>query len=169
MVSFEKRHKLFQDKTQARFTKEGEVKQPEEKKKAQFTELHFNETVACPFCLYTAKLSHFLISGSKGFQQGMASCPDCKHGMRMSSLYNDWTPEQYAKWVYDYVSSGFWSKCPFEKWKSRLQQLGWARRFWDEYKRLKAQYSVDDTLEMGARTADEYEKLADEYEASFNK
>ena len=67
--------------------------------------------------------------------------------MLLRSLVRDWTPESYAKWVFDYSHSGFWKKINFEMWKDRLQERGWSQTFWDIYKRLKAENPSEENYE----------------------
>jgi len=104
----------------------------------EFTAAHTG-IYMCPFCLHQDKIEKYLISTSKGYHHGLAKCPECGNQMRFSSLTADWTPEQYAEFVYPYSVDGFWQKCPFEKWKDRLYKIGWAHRFWKRYKELKGE------------------------------
>lgn len=97
-----------------------------------------NKTVLCPFCLQEGQLQKFLLSTKKGLSAARGRCPSCGNGMLLRTLTHDWTPQEYAKWVFNYAGSGFWQKIPtFESWKQRLQNRGWSREFWDAYKQLK--------------------------------
>lgn len=141
MVSEHKRYvrqeKARDDKMQTIFSPWGEV-EPRHKPKVEaiFTG-DMNMMVACPFCLNSGRLQIFLVSTKKGISQSNAECPECHNGMKMKSLTADWTPEQYADWVYAYRLSGFWQKCPFATWKKRLKNSGIAGQFWERYKALK--------------------------------
>jgi len=97
----------------------------------------------CPFCLHTDYLKAFMIPKKKGWSVRMAQCPECGNKMRMKTLLAEWTPEQFAEWVYNYRLSGFWGKCPFEKFNKRLKDIGWSERFWRRYKELKGELYQD--------------------------
>jgi len=120
------------------------------------------EKTTCPFCLGLNPLRLFLISAKKGYDRGIGKCPLCDKKMKLSTIVKmeTWTPEQYAAFVYDYRSSGFWQKISFATWKKRLNMMNWGKRFWDEYKRLKGGFLDDETERR-------YKELANEYEASF--
>ena len=90
----------------------------------------------CPFCLYIGAINEFYIQTKKGVSQKRARCPDCNTLMYMRSLTKHMTVEEYAEWVFNYSLSGFWKKCPYEKFKTRMKKLGWSRRFWDRYRAL---------------------------------
>jgi transcription elongation factor Elf1 len=149
------------DKKQLKFGTWGEV-EPTHKESAKITFTgDVKMLVSCPFCLYNDKLQNFLISTKKGISQSNAECPDCHKGMRMKSLTADWNAEQYADWVYAYRLSGFWSKCPFGTWKKRLNQMGWAKSFWDRYKQLKG-------VDNPEGTTQEQEEAWKAYEAGLD-
>lgn len=93
----------------------------------------------CPFCLHIDRYTAFLISTSKGYHRGMGQCPECKNKMKLKTLLQEMTPEEYAEFAYPYAASGFWQKVPFEKWRKRLYEMGWAPRFWGRYKELKGE------------------------------
>jgi transcription elongation factor Elf1 len=160
MTSEHKRYirdeKSKKDKQQARFGERGEVNITKPSQTSVFISVNFNEKVWCPFCLYEAKLSQFLVSGKKGYQQGTAKCPECKTTMRMSSLWNDWDATKYAEWVFDYAMSGFWQKCSFEIWKKRLHQIGWSHNFWTRYKELKGSSETTSYFDHMAKQAEDY-------------
>jgi hypothetical protein len=104
---------------------------------ASFTYIEIDPKVMCPFCLYQSTLSHFGTKTSKGKESKMFKCPDCGQGMRQDTLTKDMTTKQFAEWVWEYRSFGFWQMINFAKFSERLKNLGIAREFWDEYKRLK--------------------------------
>jgi len=93
----------------------------------------------CPFCLGYSRLRAFLQSTKKGFNRKTGRCPLCGKGANLTTLVamETWTPEEYAKFVFDYRSSGFWQKINFNQWKDRLKIMGWTRQFWDTYKELR--------------------------------
>ena len=93
----------------------------------------------CPFCLETS--NKFIIEN-----KGLIKCFNCLNGMRMKTLLfvKDCSNKEYAKWVYEYRLSGFFSKLnsgnnSFEKWNKKMKELGFSYEFWDEYKRLKGE------------------------------
>jgi len=95
----------------------------------------------CPFCLHKDKIEKFLISTKKGYHKGLGKCPECGNQMKLKTLTEKMTPEQYADFVYPYRVDGFWQRCPYETWKQRMRQLGWAYRFWQRYKELSGEES----------------------------
>jgi len=146
------------DEKQARFDNSGEVNVSKPANTAVFISVNFNEKVWCPFCLYEAKLSRFLVVGKHGYQQGTAHCPECNNTMRMASLWNDWDAKKYAEWAFDYRLSGFWQKCPFAKWKERLFKIGWAHEFWTRYKALKGEAETDEIFDSANTQARAHEE-----------
>lgn len=97
------------------------------------------QNTTCPFCLSYHRLRAFLISTKKGFDRGTGKCPSCGLKMHLKTLVSmeKWTPEEYARFVFDYRSSGFWQKINFATWKNRLRLMKWTERFWNEYKLLR--------------------------------
>lgn len=47
------------------------------------------------------------------------------------------TPEEFAKFAFEYSRQGYWQKVPFAKFTNILDVIGWSQRFWTEYKKLK--------------------------------
>ena len=93
----------------------------------------------CPFCLETS--NKFIIEN-----KGLIKCPNCLNGMRIKTLLfvKECSNQEYARWVYEYRLSGFFSKLnsgnsSFEKWNKKMQELGFSTEFWDEYKKLKGE------------------------------
>ena len=158
---------LNSDRKQVRFYENGWMHKPEPPKIETTSAINPTEEVMCPFCLYQAKLREFFISTNKGISTDRAQCPDCKNGMKIRTLIVEMDAEQYAGWVYNYRSFGFWKKCPFDKWKLRLKNIGWALQFWGKYKALKQADSVDGTLTVTEEQAKQYEDAYADYEASF--
>jgi len=147
---YNREEKAKADKQQATFNTQGKLNPTKQQEaKAQF-DIDTNQQVMCAYCLHQNQLHKFLISTKKGFHKSQAKCPECGNGQLIRTLTAEQTPEQYAEWMYMNMMYGGWSKVPFEKWKERLAQLGWARQFWDKYKQLKADYAdqpnYEDTL-----------------------
>jgi len=95
----------------------------------------------CPFCLVTS--NNFTIEN-----KGIVVCQNCLIGMKMKTLLfiKDCSNEAYARWVYEYRLSGFFKKLKsgnnsFEKWIEKMKELGISYEFWEEYKKLKADYN----------------------------
>jgi hypothetical protein len=93
----------------------------------------------CPFCLETS--NKFIIEN-----KGLIKCPNCLINMKIKTLLfvKDCTNQEYAKWVYEYRLSGFFTKLKsgnnsFEKWNKKMQELGINYEFWEEYKKLKGE------------------------------
>ena len=170
MVSDKKRYAIrertINDKQKSTFDSHGWFVKPAPQSKTEFTAANVNVRVYCPFCLYEDKLQAFLISNKEGISQGKALCPDCNNSMMMKSLYNDWTTKQYAEWVFNYRRSGFWQKCPHDKWKKRLFAAGMVKEFWDTYKELQNYSEVDHTFDRLTSTEGSYQKAYDAYAAS---
>ena len=144
------------DKQQIKFDISGQMIQPKPAEITQFTAVNCNQMVMCPFCLFQAKLSSFFISTKKGISQGRAQCPECHNGMLMKSLWADMNAKEYAKWVYDYRVNGFWQKCPFATWRTRLKAIGWAYDFWNTYKGLKGVDAAETVFSDAERMARDY-------------
>lgn len=148
MVSEHKLYKMREkakgDKDQTRLGMDGKLKPTHNQMVTITTTVNFNMMVSCPFCLHDDKLKAFLVSTKKGISQKKANCPECHNGMMMKSLTADWTPEEYAEWVFEYRRSGFWQKCKFSTWKDRLYKRGWSKRFWDKYRELKGSDESED-------------------------
>ena len=157
-----RQEKARDDKKQQVFGSWGEVEPRHKPTVTETFTLDINMQVSCPFCLYHDKLQRFLVSTAKGISQSKALCPECHNGMLMKSLTADWTPEQYADWVFRYAADGFWKKCPFVTWKKALKEMGWAGRFWDRYKALKGESYPEGTTEEQEEAWKQYESGANE-------
>ncbi len=170
MVTQDKLYKIHQeaenDKKQAKFDKKSTMVAPAKPVVETFTAKNCNELVMCPFCLHQAFLSSFFISNKKGISQGKAECPECHNTMLMKSLWQDMSPTQYAQWVFNYKSMGFWQKCPFAKWKDRLYAIGWGFEFWIEYKRLKKDAEMESEFGSTEKATESYEQAYNQYEES---
>jgi len=159
-ISWKKRAAAEDDKHQTELAPSSirGIRSHDERRKLEVT--MDTSIVSCPFCLYTAKTTAFLVQTKKGYSYALAKCPDCKNGMRMESLTSNWTPEQYAEWCYEYAASGFWQKVPFNKWKERLNKIGIAGKFWARYKELKhegEEESIEEYYERVQREQHEQE------------
>lgn len=163
MDEHERELKRLAEIQQAHFTNLGWLEKPSQKPSITKQVVNPTEQVMCPFCLYQDKLQSFFISTKKGISQAKAQCPECHNGMLMRTLLADMTPEQYAEWVWNYRSRGFWQKCKFSDWKVRLKNIGWAKRFWDKYKEIKGGFEVDKIIDSSGRTAKELDDLAEAY------
>jgi len=118
-----------------------------------------SEPVMCPFCLHIGKIGEFLISTRKGFHKGLGECPECHNKMQLRSLTADWSPEQFAEWVYKYATQGYWQRVNFKKFNERLRKIGWSWKFWSKYKQLKGEAhteSYEEWLERKQR--EEYDE-----------
>ena len=71
-----------------------------------------------------------------------------------------WSAKEYAQFVFDYRTSGFWQKIVFATWSKHLKMMNWSQPFWDEYKRLKGDLP-------GAEEQKEAEDKWNDYEASY--
>jgi transcription elongation factor Elf1 len=109
----------------------------------------------CPFCLWEGDIYAFRIKLKKGYSFKSAECPDCGAKMRMKSLTMDLKPVDYAKWLYEYVKFGGYSKIKWDKLKYRLKQMGIAKTFWEAWKLAKEEAY---RLKYG-----DYEKQYEEY------
>jgi transcription elongation factor Elf1 len=98
---------------------------------------------SCPFCLHSDKIGNFLISTKKGYHKGLGKCPECGNQMQIKSLTSDWTPEQYAEFMYEYSGQGGWQKVKFQVWSYRLNKIGWSQRFWNRYRELKGEAKTE--------------------------
>jgi len=112
--------------------------QSKKKPEIQITET-YTGTYMCPFCLHQDKINAYLISTKKGYHKGLGHCPECNNQMQIKTLVADMTPEQFANFAFEYSMQGYWSKVKFKEFNDRLYKIGWAERFWIEYKKLKGE------------------------------
>jgi len=155
-LSYKQRRELERDKGQSKLDSPTVRRISFPQQTRVTASLNVDILVMCPFCLYTAKLTAFVISTKKGFDHARGKCPECKNGMLLKSLTAVWTPEQYAEWVAEYSRFGFWQKIPYQTWRGRLEAIGWAMRFWVKYKEIKPMSSSDEYTEAMNKQA--YEK-----------
>jgi len=95
----------------------------------------FTKNVLCPFCLTYNLLMRFEKRGQ------CYKCPICKNDMMLRTLIKEITIPEFARWVFDYRLSGFWTKVyPSAKlWFIKLKELGFSYEFWENYNRLKGE------------------------------
>jgi hypothetical protein len=109
-------------------------------------ELKLSQIVICPFCLYRSTLEKFLFSCGKGFHKGLGFCINCGQKSTFRTLLKmpTWTPQEYAKFVFGYVQNGFWDKCKYGEWSTRMNlDRDISNAFWNEYKKLKGEKEED--------------------------
>jgi hypothetical protein len=159
---WKRRSDMQDDNDQTRLTHNGNITLSEPYKVEMTVLQDYRQVVFCPFCLHYGELRTFLISTKKGISQSLAACPECKQGMRMSTLVADMTPEQFADFVYPYAKSGFWKKVNFAQWNDRLRRMGWSFRFWARYKELKGEGEYDSEEAYLERKQREEHNRADE-------
>lgn len=104
---------------------------------SQVETVDLSQVVMCPFCLEEGQLQKFLVSTKAGVSQSTGKCPFCHNGMRMHNLLKQWTPEEYADWVFGYRKAGFFQKIDFQAWREKLVKKNWAGVFWPRYNALK--------------------------------
>jgi len=153
--------KAKDDKQQTTFGDLGLLKPTQMQQAKAVVDINTDQTVACAYCLHQNKLYKFLISTKKGFHKSQAQCPDCHNKQLIRTLTAEMTPEQYAEFMYFNMQYGGWQKVPFDKWKERLAQLGWAQPFWDRYKALKAEYTEEDKYPQDSQ--EQYEEFMRKY------
>ena len=160
---WKRRMQMIDDKEQSILTANGNITQSEPYKAEMTISADYNQQVFCPFCIHVDKLSAFLISTKKGISQHDAKCPECKLGMRMTSLTQIETPEQFAEFAYPYAKSGFWQKVSWTKFNDRMKKIGWSYKFWLRYKELKGEDKSESYEEYIER------KQREEYEGTINE
>ena len=105
--------------------------------------LNSEKQFICPFCLGSDSQPKFLLKEKNHY---MAKCPECQQNVLFKSLFNilRFSPEEFAKFVFDYRLSSFWDKVKdFKEWNRRLFNLGfgYSTDFWNKYKELKGEES----------------------------
>jgi hypothetical protein len=136
---YKREQKIITDKQQIRLDTLDFMKSP---LVTEQIELKLSQIVICPFCLYRSILEKFLFSCGKGLHKSLGFCPDCGNKATFRTLIKmpTWTPQEYAKFVFDYVQNGFWDKCNYGKWSTRMKlDLEICNAFWEKYKLLKGE------------------------------
>ena len=109
-------------------------------------ELRMNQIVICPFCLYKSTLEKFVFSCGKGLHKSLGFCPECRNKSMFRTLLKmlTWKPQEYAKFVFGYVQNGFWDKCKYGVWSTKMNlDKEISNAFWEEYKKLKGEKEED--------------------------
>jgi len=143
---YKREQKAQDDRLQTVLTPEGRRVKEARPTHVDFVYKDLDMICMCPFCLYEAPMQKYIIATKQGYHRGLGKCPECGNMMRFESLTAEWTPEQYAEWVYPYATSGFWQKIPYKTWQERMRKIGWSWRFWARYKQLKGE-GAEDTYE----------------------
>lgn len=166
MVSlYDKSQKMMYDKQQTVLTPKDLL--PISPNFKSFAEKYLSYTifderkVFCPFCLGQYQINAFLIQTKKGtINKLLGLCPDCKNEMHLKTLDKlvKMSMQEFARWVFDYRLSGFWSKVTrgetnrelsdkyFKEFNQRLRNFENYQDFWDYYKLLKG---TDEKEEKG--------------------
>lgn len=137
------------DKNQTLFSDDLNIKKNDFRNAQLKEHLNPDNNVMCPFCLYVAKaIKFYQFLTKQKLDKRFGKCPDCGTLATWKSLYTiiKMKPEEFAKWVYEYRLSGFWKKCTFEKFKTRLYHTGLSFEFWEEYKKLKGESTINDPV-----------------------
>jgi len=135
------------DQTKLYIQKSGEMKPMRARAKVETT--YKTRQFLCPYCLYLATITKFLIKLKHGnYSEKRFHCPDCGQIMNKDTLVREMSIEEYAEWILD---AGAWERISFKKFKTRLRSMGISWKFWGHYKKYKAekteQYLDDDEEE----------------------
>ena len=134
---------LAPDQTHLVIEKSGDMKGVRAKAKVEIT--YKNEPLTCPFCLYEASISKFLIKLKSGrWSEKRFMCPDCGKIMNKATLVREMSVEEFAAWVLDAEA---WSRVSFNKFTKRLKEMGISYQFWDAYNKHKAEMMEGETYE----------------------
>ena len=111
----------------------------------------------CPWCLTPNYISRYFKHLKNGKIAKKGQCPACGHMMLIDTIrrVGNYTPEEFAEWVYERGHYGFWHEIKFNEWKQGLTKLGIAQRFWDRYRIVKGRNNP-----MGDENADYADYLA---------
>lgn len=130
-----KRKGLAANQTHLLIEKSGDMKPVQAKSKMEIT--YKDEPFTCPFCLYEAQITKFLIKLKSGrWSEKRFHCPDCGKIMNKQTLTREMTVEEFAEWVLDSMA---WERISFNKFKTRLKEMGISWQFWEHYKKHKAE------------------------------
>jgi len=101
-------------------------------------EMLFPDEYSCPYCLFTATISKFLIALEKGYSEKRMECPDCGQRMLARTLTMDLKPAAYAEWLYmSLLSQGGYERISWKKLVQRLKEKGIAKPFWERWKEVR--------------------------------
>ena len=105
------------------------------KAKAKVEYVYKAKLLMCPYCLFQAPVSKFLIKLKSGvYSEKRGMCSDCGKVMNMRTLTMEMTVEKFAEWVLDTMA---WERISFDKFRTRLKEMGIAWQFWEHYKKYK--------------------------------
>jgi transposase-like protein len=137
------------DKQQTKFVN-GQIETNKSRVMIEKSKIDFSVKVLCPFCLNVNTLDKFKKD------RAWYKCPKCNSLLIAKTCVSiiKMNPKQFAKWVFEYRLSGFFSKIKFKEWTQKLYELGVSQEFWEEYKLLR-----------GDITKEEEEKENSDYEA----
>jgi hypothetical protein len=96
-----------------------------------------SDVATCPFCLFQGPTAKFVVSLKHGFSKRLGQCPECKNQALWTTLHRRWKVKEFALWVYKYSFDGYWNKCKYVRFNTRLRLIGQLDNFWNEYRRLK--------------------------------
>ena len=112
----------------------------------------------CPYCLYEASLSKFYMKLKSGLMsEKRFKCPDCNRVMNKQTLTRKLTVEEFAQWMLD---SQAWERVSFDKFKTRLKEMGISYQFWTAYNKAK---------EEAMKVTDEEEEAYERYQEDWAK
>ena len=130
-----RKKKQSADQTKLYIKKSGEMKPVQARTKVEI--IYKAKEFSCPFCLYSAPITKFLIKLKHGnYSEKRFHCPDCGQIMNKQTLTRVQTIEEYAQWILD---AGAWDRISFNKFKKRLKEMGISYQFWGHYKKCKAE------------------------------
>ena len=121
------------EQTHLLIEKSGDMKPVQAKSKV---EIEYKENkFTCPYCLYEGSITHFFIKLKSGrWSEKRFMCPDCGKIMNKQTLVREMTVEELAEWVLDTMA---WERISFNKFKTRLKEMGISWQFWEHYKKHK--------------------------------
>ncbi|MBA7534611.1 hypothetical protein ES705_26860 [subsurface metagenome] len=139
------------EQTKLYIKKSGEMKPVRARAKVEL--IYKTRQFSCPFCLYIAPITRFLIKlKNRNYSEKRFHCPDCEQIMNRDTLVREMSIEEYAEWILDAKA---WDRISFQKFKTRLRKMNIAYKFWGHYKKYKAekmeQYSDDEEEDYKAQ------------------
>ena len=133
MVSWKEQQKAIEDKEQTQLDKNGCIPNPYKNAQKTYATFDFSKKVLCPFCLEYNEMFRFIK------KRGFFICPVCGNDMMFRTLVKEMDIPDFARWVFEYRLSGFFQKVypSFKEWNNKLWNLGIAKEFWENYKKLR--------------------------------
>lgn len=112
-------------------------------------QIDFNANISCmcPFCLHLGIIRDFSLRTKHGLHHGLGECPECKNKAEWRTLtaMPNWSPEEYATWVFNSRHYNFWQKANFDVWRKRLKyDREQYNRFWKRYYDLRGDYESEE-------------------------